>query len=93
VEETLADRRPKDFWIRCFLFFLGNEQHNNELHVSLCEYPGAVGKTLHSKTWLDHCMLTGGAFPSSVGRELKMEIPDNSSGLRGAWLPRRSITA
>jgi len=33
-------------------------------------------KALHTKTWPQHCVLTGGECTLSVGLELKMEFPD-----------------
>ncbi len=46
--------------------------------VWLRDFASAVGKALHSTTWLEHCLLTGGGCTLSVGREVKMEIPDEA---------------
>ena len=46
-------------------------------NFGLWYFPAAAEKALHSKTCLVQCIM-GGGCTLSVGREVKMEIPDRS---------------
>jgi hypothetical protein len=55
-----------------------------KLNFGLWYFRAAAKKALHSKTWLAHCTIKGGGCTISVGREVKMEIPDRSD-LPKSW--------